>query len=328
MRSRDRGRTMAAMQAVTTPEGAEVAVRCRGLVKRYRDVVAVDGVDLDVRAGECLGLLGPNGAGKTTTVEMIEGLTRPDEGSVAIFGRSWGRGGDHALRSRLGVQLQDVQFSERLTVVETIRLFRSFYPRGRMVEDLVALVGLEAKRRSRVRGLSGGQAQRLALACSLAGAPDLLCLDEPTTGLDPAARRHIWEIVESFRSSGGAVLLTTHYMEEATRLCDRVAFIEGGRIIALDTPEGHVRALGADQIIDLVPDGPLEPADLEDIAGVTAVERTADGLRVAAREAADVMPALLEVVGARGARLASLETHRATLEDVFIHLTGRGLRDA
>jgi ABC-2 type transport system ATP-binding protein len=272
------------------------ALRCAGLVKRYEDVVAVAGLDLEVGFGECFGLLGPNGAGKTTTVEILEGLTAPDEGTVEVLGTRWGERRDRELRNRLGVQLQETQLSDKLTVEETLRLFRSFFSRGREVDRVVAMVGLEEKRRSRVGKLSGGQKQRLALACALVGAPELLFLDEPTTGLDPQARHKVWEIVEEFRAAGGTVLLTTHYMEEAQRLSDRVAVMDHGRVIALGTPAELIGSLGADQI--------------------------------AVTEIGDALPALLVELGARGIRIEALETRQATLEDVFVHLTGRDLRDA
>src|SRR5262249_12324752 len=181
------------------------AVRCAGLIKRYADVTAVDGLNLEVELGECFGLLGPNGAGKTTTIEILEGLTPADGGSLEVLGQTWGAGDDHALRQRLGVQLQETQLADKLTVEETIRLFRSFYARGRDVDQVIETVALEEKRRARVGKLSGGQKQRLAVACSLVSDPDLLFLDEPTTGLDPQARLKLWEIVEGFRAEGGTI---------------------------------------------------------------------------------------------------------------------------
>ncbi len=219
------------------------AVVCRGLHKRYGEVVAVDGLDLEVRRGECFGLLGPNGAGKTTTIEILEGLMPPDAGEVEVLGLRWGRHA-RALRQRLGIQLQETQLSEKLTVEETIRLFRSFYHRGPTVDEVVKLVELESKRGSRVGKLSGGQRQRLSVACALVNQPDVLFLDEPTTGLDPQSRRHLWAILLEFRSRGGTVLLTTHYMDEAQAVCDRVGIVDQGRLIAIDTPEALVRGLG------------------------------------------------------------------------------------
>src|SRR5512143_3075514 len=201
------------------------AIRLRGLRKTYGAVVAVDGLDLVVAAGECFGLLGPNGAGKTTTIEICEGLTPPDAGEVEVLGQRWNSHQDE-LRRRIGVSLQETQFAEKLTVEETLRLFRSFYGNGPAVEELLSQVQLTDKRRGRVGQLSGGQRQRLALACALVGAPEMLFLDEPTTGLDPQSRRQLWELVESFKAAGRTVILTTHYMDEAERLCDRVAVID------------------------------------------------------------------------------------------------------
>jgi ABC-2 type transport system ATP-binding protein len=232
-----------------------LAVRCQNLQKRYGEVVAVDGLSFDVRRGECFGLLGPNGAGKTTTIEILEGLLTPDGGEVEVLGYRW-RTHERELRQRLGIQLQETQFTDKLTVEETIRLFRSFYDRGRTVDDLLALVELESKRRSWVVKLSGGQKQRLSIACALAGDPDLLFLDEPTTGLDPQSRRQLWTILERFRAAGGSVLLTTHYMDEAQALCDRVAIVDHGHVIAEDTPKALIASLGAPKVV--VHEGTLE----------------------------------------------------------------------
>jgi ABC-2 type transport system ATP-binding protein len=239
------------------------ALLVRNLRKTYKDVVAVDGLDLDVRTGECFGLLGPNGAGKTTTIEICEGLTPPDAGDVEVLGRRWATDA-HALRERLGIQLQDTQLSDKLTVLETLTLFRSFFSQGPAPEAVIALVQLEEKRRARVGTLSGGQKQRLALACALVGEPELVFLDEPTTGLDPQARRQVWDLIEDLRKAGRTIVLTTHYMEEAARLADRVAIMDHGRVIALGTP---------------------------------------------------------------GELIASIAGPGATLEDVFVALTGRHLRD-
>ena len=211
---------------------AEAALRCLGLVKRYGSVVAVNGLDLEVRRGECFGLLGPNGAGKTTTVEICEGLNRPDEGELTVLGERW-QGDGRALRARLGIQLQETKFPEKLKVREVLALFRSFYPRGKSIDETLALVQLQEKVDAYVRGLSGGQKQRLSLACALVGDPELLFLDEPTTGLDPQSRLQTWGIVEELKARGRTVLLTTHYMEEAEELCDRIAIMDHGRILEM-----------------------------------------------------------------------------------------------
>jgi ABC-2 type transport system ATP-binding protein len=232
-----------------------LAVRCQNLKKSYGSVVAVNGLSLDVRRGECFGLLGPNGAGKTTTIEILEGLLTPDHGDVEVLGLRWARD-ERQLRQRLGIQLQETQFTDKLTVEETLRLFRSFYDQGRTIDELLALVELESKRSSWVVKLSGGQKQRLSVACALVGAPDLLFLDEPSTGLDPQSRRQLWAIIQRFRADGGTVVLTTHYMDEAEVLCDRVAVVDRGTIIALDTPKALIAALGIPKTI--VHEGTLE----------------------------------------------------------------------
>jgi ABC-2 type transport system ATP-binding protein len=302
----------------------------RGLRKRYADVVAVDGLDLEIRAGECFGLLGPNGAGKTTTVEICEGLTEPDEGDVLVLGRRWS-GGEHdrELRARLGISLQETQFSEKLTVEETVRLFRSFYRRGPSVEDVIATVQLQEKRSGRVGQLSGGQRQRLALACALVGDPDLLFLDEPTTGLDPQSRRQLWELIERFKAGGRAILLTTHYMEEAERLCDRVAIMDHGRIIALGTPRELVASLSAEHVVEFAvgAEAGLDERALQAVDGVSAAARRDGTWRVRVAELHRTVPALLAELHRREVQLTELRTHSATLEDVFVELTGRHLRD-
>ena len=208
-----------------------------------------------MRRGECFGLLGPNGAGKTTTIEILEGLLTPDAGEVEVLGLRW-RTHERAIRERLGIHLQETQLSEKLTVEEMLRQFRSFYRRGRPIPELLQIVELEGKRDSRVGGLSGGQKQRLSLACALAGDPDLLFLDEPTTGLDPQSRRQLWGVLERYRARGGTVLLTTHYMDEAQTLCDRVAVVDHGKLIALDTPKALIAALAAPKVV--VQQGTLE----------------------------------------------------------------------
>jgi len=313
---------------LASPARADIALRCAGLVKRYADVTAVAGIDLEIRGGECFGLLGPNGAGKTTTVEMLEGLTRPDAGVVEVLGCRWGTGCDQDLRERMGIQLQETQLAEKLTVAETVRLFQSFYRQGRPVEEVIGMVELREKRRARVGKLSSGQKQRLALACSLVCDPDLLFLDEPTTGLDPQARIKIWEVVEEFHQRGGTILLTTHYMEEATRLCDRVAIMDHGQVIALGTPNELVASLGADQVVEFHVQGALLQEPLLRLSGVKAAWKKNQGYFLTVTQIGEALPALLEEIARQGARLERLTTHQATLEDVFISLTGRVLRDA
>src|SRR5918999_2569075 len=231
------------------------ALSVRNLRKTFGSVVAVDRLDLEVRRGECFGLLGPNGAGKTTTIEICEGLTTPDAGDVEILGRRW-HTHERELRELLGIQLQDTQLAEKLTVEETLKLFRSFYQRGRDVADVLATVQLEEKRRGRVGTLSGGQKQRLALACAIVGDPELLFLDEPTTGLDPQSRRQVWDLVEQLKAAGRTILLTTHYMDEAERLADRVAIVDRGRVIALGTPRELIASLEAEHVVEFAVGAP------------------------------------------------------------------------
>ena len=249
------------------------ALLVRDLRKSYGDVVAVDGLNLEVSRGECFGLLGPNGAGKTTTIEICEGLLSADSGTVQVLGHDWATEGDE-LKERLGVQLQDTKLAEKLTVAETLALFRSFYKQRKTVDEVVGLVELDEKRDARVGNLSGGQKQRLAIACALVGDPEILFLDEPTTGLDPQSRRSLWDLINRFRSSGRTIVLTTHYMDEAERLCDRIAIVDHGKVIA----EGKTN-----ELIDSVDLSHLPPPE---------PRRTS-----------------------------------ATLEDVFVSLTGRTLRD-
>jgi ABC-2 type transport system ATP-binding protein len=312
------------------------AIRCTGLVKRYDDVVAVAGLDLTVDARECFGLLGPNGAGKTTTIEILEGLTAPDAGDVEVLGMRWTHGATEtrALRERLGIQLQDTQLADKLTVEETVRLFRSFYRSAHSVSEVLALVELEEKRSSWVGKLSGGQKQRLAVACALVSRPDLLFLDEPTTGLDPQSRRQLWDVIGRFRAAGGTVLLTTHYMEEAERLCDRVAIMDHGKIIALGTPRSLIASLGAEHVVEFaLADGAGRSGsspgtdELAALPGVRAVRPGVDRVALTVEEVHRAVPALLALLERRGAELSLLATHHATLEDVFVALTGRQLRD-
>jgi len=309
-------------------------LRCEGLVKRFADVTAVNGLDLEVFAGECFGLLGPNGAGKRTTVEILEGLTSADEGTVEVLGQHWNSGGkaqwsgnDRALRERIGVQLQETQLAEKVTVVETLRLFRSFYKRGHTVDQVIQTVALEEKRNARVGKLSGGQKQRLAVACALVSDPELLFLDEPTTGLDPQARLSLWDVVDKFSEGGGTVLLTTHYMEEAARLCDRVAIMDHGKIIALGPPLELIQSLGADQIIEFRVTKEITDDALTSLPAVSHLHKRDDDYSLTVTEMGVALPALLSEIKRQQSELVSLTTHQATLEDVFVSLTGRMLRD-
>jgi ABC-2 type transport system ATP-binding protein len=308
---------------------SQSALHVRDLRKAYKDVVAVDGLNLEVQAGECFGLLGPNGAGKTTTVEICEGLTPPDSGEVEVLGRRWSS--DSAeLRQRLGIQLQDTQLSEKLTVRETVRLFRSFFRQGAGASEVIARVQLEEKQNSRVGALSGGQKQRLALACALVGNPDFLFLDEPTTGLDPQARRQLWELIEEFKHSGRTILLTTHYMDEAERLCDRVAIMDHGKEIALGTPRELIAATCAEQMVEFTAGSVSHSLDipaLRRIEGVREVRTENGAVLLQVAELHTSVPALLAELTRQNVPLTELRTHSATLEDVFVTLTGRHLRD-
>jgi ABC-2 type transport system ATP-binding protein len=302
------------------------------LRKTFADVVAVDGLDLEVMRGECFGLLGPNGAGKTTTIEICEGLTSPDDGTVELLGLNWASGANE-LRQRIGIQLQETQFPDKLTVEETLRLFRSFFRRGIPVEESIRTAQLEEKRRSRVGTLSGGQKQRLAMACALVGDPELLFLDEPTTGLDPQARRHLWDLVDKLKQAGRTIILTTHYMDEAERLCDRVAIMDHGRIIALGTPPQLIASVGGEHIVEFAitgheaGQGRVDPALLTAIPDVQSHRVDAGLHQLSVRELHTTVPRIFAALTGQGLHLSEFRTHSATLEDVFVALTGRNLRD-
>ena len=305
------------------------ALRVSGLRKAYKDVVAVDGIDLDVPSGECFGLLGPNGAGKTTTIEICEGLTTPDAGDVEVLGMRWASDAK-ALRQRLGIQLQETQLTEKLTVIETVRLFRSFFDRGPLPRAAVALVQLEEKSDARVGALSGGQKQRLALACALVGDPDLLFLDEPTTGLDPQARRQLWDLIDTFKSAGRTILLTTHYMDEAERLCDRLAIMDRGQVIACGSPFELIASLGLEHVVEFSTAAAGDRIDVDALRRLDGVRdaRAENGtVRLQATALHRVLPTLLDELSRQALPLTELRTRSATLEDVFVALTGRHLRD-
>jgi ABC-2 type transport system ATP-binding protein len=297
-------------------------------VKRYGDLLAVNGVDLEIRAGECFGLLGPNGAGKTTTVEMLEGLTPKDSGIVELFGIPWGAGKDREIRQRFGAQLQHTQLADKLRVDEVFRLFRSFYPSGKQPDELLALLELEDERHKYYSTLSGGLQQRVALGCALAGNPELLFLDEPTTGLDPRARKMLWSVVETFRNAGGTVLITTHYMEEATALCDRVAIMDRGRIIALGTPRELVDDLGLVQFVEFETKTPLDEAAFAEKKLVQSIDRRGERYRLRLDRSMTAMARVLDELDRQGVVPIGLSAHQATLDDVFIALTGRALTAA
>ncbi|MCA9027637.1 MAG: ABC transporter ATP-binding protein [Planctomycetaceae bacterium] len=309
------------------------AIECRDLRKTYPGkppVEAVRGVDLLVEEGECFGVLGPNGAGKTTTIEILEGLLTATSGEARVLGHRWSTDGD-AIRQQIGISLQETRLSEKLTVLETLTLFRSFYRDGITPEAAIKRVSLEEKADSWIKNLSGGQKQRVAVATALIGDPKLLFLDEPTTGLDPQSRRELWGIITEFRSNGGTILITTHYMDEAERLCDRVAIFDHGRILKLDTPRNLIAGLGADHMIDFqvrTKDNHSLPDEYgADLPGVSAARMDAENHCLSVAEPHIVIPALLSKLQGDGLVLTSLTTRQATLEDVFVHLTGRHLDD-
>jgi ABC-2 type transport system ATP-binding protein len=307
------------------------AIQCRDLRKTYDGKVeAVRGLSLEIQAGECFGLLGPNGAGKTTTIEILEGLLEPTSGEVTILGRTWQKN-SRELREWLGISLQETRLSEKLTVRETIELFASFYREPRSPDEVLAEMQLEEKADAWVGKLSGGQRQRLAVATALVGDPKVLFLDEPTTGLDPQSRRQLWDIVRAFQRNGGTVLLTTHYMDEAERLCDRLAIVDHGQVIAEGTPADLIDRLGGHNVVEFEASGESGDGAVLDhwraLPGVEAVRHDNGLVCLNVREPHLTIPALLEAVQERGSQLQHLTTRQASLEDVFVRLTGRHLRE-
>jgi ABC-2 type transport system ATP-binding protein len=309
------------------------AIRVKDLHKQYpgRDgpVLAVDGIDLEVPVGECFGLLGPNGAGKTTTVEILEGLNQPTSGDVEVLGRDW-RHHEAEIRERIGVTLQETRFPDKQTVRELVSLFRSFYRDGLDPDEVMERVSLEGKANSYVEQLSGGQQQRLAVAIGLVGDPELLFLDEPTTGLDPQSRRQLWNVIRDLRERGRTTILTTHYMDEAERLCDRLAIIDRGKVIALGSPADLIARLGGEHIVEFAigGDGPgPDPSAFAGLPTVLSARAEGDGYALTVGAPHSAIPALLDQLDADGRPLARLSTRQVSLEDVFVALTGRHLRD-
>ena len=306
------------------------AIRCTDLVKTYPGkppVEAVRGINFSVEVGECYGVLGPNGAGKTTTIEILEGLLTATSGTAEVLSMNW-KNNATAIRERIGVSLQETQLSERLSVGETLSLFRSFYHSGISPEQAMARVSLQEKERAWIKTLSGGQKQRLAVATALVGDPELIFLDEPTTGLDPASRRELWEIIENFKADGKTVLITTHYMEEAERLCDRVAIFDSGKIIAEGTPQELIRSIGAEHVIEFSIEQEnitLDRSLLQSLPTVEQVDLEQSKYHITASEPHIVLPTLISCLAEQQISLASLSTRHASLEDVFVSLTGRHL---
>jgi ABC-2 type transport system ATP-binding protein len=306
--------------------GADPVIRVVGLQKIYGETRAVDGISFEVQPGTIFGMLGPNGAGKTTTVEVLEGLRQPDAGEVRVLGIDAVRDADQ-LRARIGVSLQTAALYPKLTVFEVLTLFRAFYPSGREPDDLIRLMDLGEKRSTRTQNLSGGQRQRLSVALALVNNPELVFLDEPTTGMDPAARRALWDVVLGIRDAGHTVLLTTHYLEEAEVLCDRVAIMDHGKILEEGTVDELVsrrfqeRAVRFDAIEGLGDDR------LAKLPGVSSVKREDGEVLVYTRDVATTIGGVLAAAEELGVEPANLGVRRATLEDVFLDLTGRALRD-
>jgi len=312
---------------------SDLAIRVRELRKQYpgRDGVvnAVNGLDLDVPTGECFGLLGPNGAGKTTTVEILEGINEPTSGEVEVLGRSWATEAT-AIRERIGVTLQETRFQDKTTVRELAELFRSFYVKGLEPIEALERVSLETKANAYVETLSGGQKQRLAVAIALVGDPELLFLDEPTTGLDPQSRRQLQEVILGLRAQNRTIVLTTHYMEEAERLCNRVAIVDQGKIIALGSPPELIARIGGEHVVEFALIGETQVAGSDDYLAldtVLAARAEADGYALTVGAPHRAIPALLGHLEATGRQLARLTTRQVSLEDVFVALTGRHLRD-
>jgi ABC-2 type transport system ATP-binding protein len=305
-------------------------IACTNLRKTYDGKVeAVRGLSLRIEAGECFGLLGPNGAGKTTTIEILEGLLAPTSGDVRIFGHTWADN-PRQLREWIGISLQETRLSEKLNVRETIELFASFYSEPRPAADVLADLELTEKADSWVGKLSGGQKQRLAVATALVGNPRILFLDEPTTGLDPQSRRQLWDIVRAFQQKGGTVLLTTHYMDEAERLCDRLAIVDHGQIIAEGTPPDLIDRLGGHHVVEFEVSGNSNShgKDLwRALPSVESVRHENGTICLNVRELHLTIPALLATLNQQGRKLEHLSTRQASLEDVFVNLTGRHLRE-
>lgn len=311
------------------------AIRCENLFKTYGEgkkaVVALNGLDLTVEYGECFGLLGPNGAGKTTTIEILEGLLTPSSGQVSVLDLAWGNGRDQEIQQRIGITLQESKFQDKLSCLEILNLFRSFYDRGIEPESALEAVSLQEKSNAWIRELSGGQKQRLAVACALVGDPELLFLDEPTTGLDPQARRQLWDVISGLKDRGRTILLTTHYMDEAEKLCDRVAIVDQGKVIALGSPSELISSLGGEHAIEFkLKEGEAGLPDEEEflrLESVTGCVKEKEGFFLAVSEPHVGIPSLLRYLEKGNWSLERLTTRHVNLEDIFVSLTGRHLRD-
>jgi ABC-2 type transport system ATP-binding protein len=310
-------------------------VECANLRKTYDGKVeAVRGISLQIEAGQCFGLLGPNGAGKTTTIEILEGLLAPTSGEVRIFGHTW-NDNPRQLREWIGISLQETRLSEKLSVRETIELFASFYIEPRRAAEVLAELELTEKSDAWVGKLSGGQKQRLAVATALVGNPRILFLDEPTSGLDPQSRRQLWDIIRIFQKKGGTVLLTTHYMDEAERLCDHLAIVDHGQIIAEGTPSDLIERLGGHHVVEFQVSNGNDDADKDHdkldgwraLPSVESARKEENMVCLNVHEPHLTIPALLAAINQQGRQLEHLSTRQASLEDVFVRLTGRHLRE-
>ena len=305
---------------------SELALRVRGLKKQYPNVLAVAGVDLDVKRGEVFGLLGPNGAGKTTTLEMIEGLTDPDSGEMEILGLNWKQNGSE-IRSRIGVQLQSTSLFNKITPREALTLYGGYYPKARTADELLELVQLMDKADAYHITLSGGQMQRLALAMALVNDPELVFLDEPTTGLDPQARQSLWEVVRRIKSEGRTVILTTHYMDEAEVLCDRLAIMDHGKVLTEGTPAELISQLAIPSVVELSFEGGAPAKERFEALLGAAIEVRGDLWEIPTQDPKSLLPKLLEAAETEKIPYQQVHVRRATLEDVFLHKTGHSLRD-
>jgi ABC-2 type transport system ATP-binding protein len=301
-------------------------VLVRNLRKRFPKVLAVDGVDLEVGMGEVFGLLGPNGAGKTTTLEMIEGLTPPDEGDIRVCGLAW-RESATEIRARIGVQLQATSLYNKITPREALDLFGGYYPKRRKTEELLALVQLGDKADAYHVTLSGGQAQRLALALALVNDPEVVFLDEPTAGLDPQGRRSLWGVVRAMKDEGRTTILTTHYMDEAEALCDRLAILDHGKILRCGRPAELIASLGIPSVVELTFEGTAPAPDGFAARLGAAIEARGDTWEIPTPDPKALLPRLLSAIDAEELVYDQVHVRRPTLEDVFLQLTGRSLRD-
>ncbi|UOQ44261.1 ABC transporter ATP-binding protein [Halobacillus salinarum] len=305
---------------------AESMIQVEGLVKKYGELTAVNGVEFSVKSGEVFGLLGPNGAGKTTTIEMLVGLRKPDGGTATLSGYDIRKQiGD--VKEVIGVQLQSTSLFDLLTVHEIMELYASFYPRHVSIPELLDEMLLTEKKKNRIKGLSGGQKQRLAIALAIIHDPKIIFLDEPTTGLDPQARRTLWDIIENLKAKGKTIVLSTHYMDEAHILCDRIGIMDQGNLIALDTPTALVRALQSDSAVEFTLASGEDESLIDDFQGVTQITRRQEWFVLYTNDLQATLIDLIQQSKEKNINLQDLQTRTATLEDVFIHMTGRSLRE-